>query len=101
MQRLDIAEVARLGRDNEQASNSQGVKLDPGPSEDEKPKLDKSSNQTAGMAFLCCIDDLWSILVTKLCMSACCLLFAAQCACMTAATATIMDNGLCHFASPE
>ena len=51
VQRLDIAEVARLGRDNEQASSSsQDIKLEPGHSEDEKPKVDKSSNQTAGMA---------------------------------------------------
>ena len=47
VQRLDIAEVARLARENEQASSSQDSKLN---SEDEKPKLDKSSNQTPGAA---------------------------------------------------
>lgn len=45
MQRLDIAEVARLARETEQASSSQDNKLK---SEDDKPKLDKSSNQVAG-----------------------------------------------------
>ena len=51
VQRLDIAEVARLGRDNEQAgsSSTQDVKLEPGHSEDDKAKVEKSSNQTPGM----------------------------------------------------
>ncbi|KAL3156798.1 hypothetical protein ABBQ38_001069 [Trebouxia sp. C0009 RCD-2024] len=44
VQRLDIAEVARLGRENDQTSDSQDIKLKP---DDERPKVDKSSNQTA------------------------------------------------------
>ena len=47
VQRLDIAEVARLGRENDQTSTSQDFKLKP---DDEKPKVDKSCNQTAGVA---------------------------------------------------
>lgn len=45
MQRLDIAEVARLAKESEAASSTQDSKLKP---EDEKLKLDKSSNQVAG-----------------------------------------------------
>lgn len=58
VQRLDIAEVARLARESEQGSSSQDTKLK---SEDEKPKLDKSSNQTAGAAHyfsLCLVQKL-------------------------------------------
>ena len=58
VQRLDIAEVARLARDNEQGS-SQDSKLN---SEDDKPKLDRSSNQTAGAAHYFCV-----CLLQKLC----------------------------------
>ena len=47
VQRLDIAEVARLGRENDQTSGSQDIKLKP---DDERPKVDKSLNQTAGAA---------------------------------------------------
>lgn len=55
MQRLDIAEVARLARESEPGSSSQDSKLKP---EDEKPKLDKSSNQVAGAAHFCCVSGL-------------------------------------------
>ena len=47
VQRLDIAEVARLGRESDQSSNSQDIKLKP---DDERPKVDKGPNQTAGAA---------------------------------------------------
>ena len=51
VQRLDIAEVARLAKENEQGSSGQDSKLK---SEDEKHSLDKSSNQTAGAAHCFC-----------------------------------------------